>query len=122
MVRPKAAAVGSSVVYDYVEVMACPGGCTNGGGQVGAPSLGAQREWLESVERRFYECADGNGDGDGVLEAWVEAWVEAWERETGVPREKLLYTSYRVVENDIGGRMVEEVTAADLAGKAGGGW
>ncbi|TFK54222.1 iron hydrogenase [Heliocybe sulcata] len=37
--------------YDYVEVMACPGGCVNGGGQLKPPAMideeGFQRDWEE---------------------------------------------------------------------------
>lgn len=121
-VIPKARA--EAVKYDYVEVMACPGGCTNGGGQVRfgdevveTEKAGSQKEWLRRVEEAFYE-----GGKNEVLSAGVvEALVDAWERETGVERGKLLYTSYRKVENDLGRRM-EEVSAAELAGKAGGGW
>lgn len=37
--------------YDYVEVMACPGGCVNGGGQLKPPTVDAEgykRNWEES--------------------------------------------------------------------------
>ncbi|KAL0631492.1 Cytosolic Fe-S cluster assembly factor nar1 [Maublancomyces gigas] len=120
--RPKGA---ETVRYDYVEVMACPGGCTNGGGQVRfgdevveVAVEGGQKEWLRQVEERYYESGEEKGEFGGDL---VERLVDAWERETGVERAKLLYTSYRKVENDLGRRM-EEVSAAELAGKAGGGW
>lgn len=120
---PKARA--EPVKYDYVEVMACPGGCTNGGGQVRfgdevveAEKAANQKEWLKRVEEAFYE---GGEEAQVLGASVVEALVDAWERETGVERGRLLYTSYRKVENDLGRRM-EEVSAAELAGKAGGGW
>jgi len=43
-------------VYDYVEVMACPSGCNNGGGQ-GKPPPGVDpREVLEKVEAKYAEA------------------------------------------------------------------
>jgi hypothetical protein len=78
--------------YAYVEVMACPGGCTNGGGQVKvtevqdvriaegleqpssdalAPKPGPkeQKEWLAKVDEAYFSSSDSeedkvDGDGD----------------------------------------------------------
>ncbi|KAF2791169.1 iron hydrogenase [Melanomma pulvis-pyrius CBS 109.77] len=91
--RPGAngAATGESVKdYAYVEVMACPGGCTNGGGQVKVTEVEAvrsaegvhavngdvvsarpgpkeQKEWLARVDEAYFsgseeESVDGDGD------------------------------------------------------------
>lgn len=121
--------------YAYVEVMACPGGCTNGGGQVkfgdeimksGEKEVGSQKEWLARVDEAYYSASEEDLEDRSVDS--VEAFVGAWEKATGIAREKLLFTSYRKVENDIGGRLEKEekvsatVRAAELAGKAGGGW
>ena len=59
--------------YAYVEVMACPGGCTNGGGQIKIEDLGAlqsvaingdgqsqkidQKEWLARVDEAYYSMS-----------------------------------------------------------------
>lgn len=54
--------------YDYVEVMACPGGCVNGGGQLKPPvqkkedAEGYKRNWEESgveLPEVISECMDG---------------------------------------------------------------
>jgi iron only hydrogenase large subunit-like protein len=93
--RPGAAsaAAGEGVKdYAYVEVMACPGGCTNGGGQVKvqevegiriyegmqevnedapAPKPGPkeQKEWLARVDEAYFsadsDSDDEKVDGDG---------------------------------------------------------
>ncbi|KAK1079550.1 Cytosolic Fe-S cluster assembly factor nar1 [Friedmanniomyces endolithicus] len=79
--------------YAYVEVMACPGGCTNGGGQikvgdvgtlkqglgsgvenggVGQEVLPVQREWLGRVDEAYWsgEGSDGGDDDmEGVLDS-----------------------------------------------------
>ncbi|KAF1830598.1 iron hydrogenase [Decorospora gaudefroyi] len=91
--RPGAAsaAAGEGVKdYAYVEVMACPGGCTNGGGQVKvqevdqvriyegiqepnddapAPKPGPkeQKEWLSRVDEAYFSATDSedeNMDGE----------------------------------------------------------
>ncbi|OAQ72383.1 cytosolic Fe-S cluster assembly factor NAR1 [Pochonia chlamydosporia 170] len=74
----------ASLEYGYVEVMACPGGCTNGGGQIkvddpvvlerkqisGKPGPQEQKEWLAEVDEAYFsgEEVDGpagaNGRGD----------------------------------------------------------
>jgi hypothetical protein len=85
--RPGAAA-GTSADgdYAYVEVMACPGGCTNGGGQIKVGDvatlrqvggtgivngagleqevLPAQREWLAKVDEAYWS-ADTHDEDDG---------------------------------------------------------
>ncbi|EON67390.1 hypothetical protein W97_06643 [Coniosporium apollinis CBS 100218] len=82
---------GKEEEYSYVEVMACPGGCTNGGGQIkvqevaeirglevisteegsmGQPvKLGPkeQREWLRRVDEAYFS-AESESDGDEELE------------------------------------------------------
>jgi iron only hydrogenase large subunit-like protein len=78
--------------YAYVEVMACPGGCTNGGGQVkvtevedvravegvvavngdvvpAKPGPKEQKEWLGRVDEAYYSGSDTESvDGDGDQE------------------------------------------------------
>jgi iron only hydrogenase large subunit-like protein len=77
--------------YAYVEVMACPGGCTNGGGQIRVedtlqmsasgnadaidgietstpaqqPGPQEQREWLAKVDEAYFSAADSDLDEDG---------------------------------------------------------
>ncbi|RPA94746.1 iron hydrogenase [Choiromyces venosus 120613-1] len=123
----------SDAEYTYVEVMACPGGCTNGGGQVRyddeiiASGLGAgtQKEWLGRVDEAYYSSTEDEESGkeDAAAQGgeWVERFVEEWEDRTGVSRDKLLFTGYRKVENDLGGRL-KEVSVVELASKDGGGW
>lgn len=64
--------------YAYVEVMACPGGCTNGGGQIKVDDLGlgdrsregkegggagvgvSQKEWLAKVDEAYFSMSDSS--------------------------------------------------------------
>ena len=57
--------------YDFVEVMACPGGCLNGGGQVRVGAgLGAVQRRLEVLDALYHERAD-------VRLEWPEEDAEA---------------------------------------------
>ncbi|KAL8799449.1 MAG: hypothetical protein Q9182_005893 [Xanthomendoza sp. 2 TL-2023] len=69
--------------YAYIEVMACPGGCTNGGGQIKVDDLGigqrqarhgmSQKEWLGVVDEAYFSMSDGsspsppNNDDDETM-------------------------------------------------------
>lgn len=173
--RPGAASAGavSEGDYSYVEVMACPGGCTNGGGQIKVGDvltlrqvggtgvengsvdqevLPAQKEWLAKVDEAYWSAesedldqqsceVDGDGDAemspkdslygpddedivDGIDRKRVRALFEHWSGSTGVDLQKLLYTTFRAVESDVGKKTkssdVERV--AGLAVQVGGGW
>ncbi|KAI1415588.1 cytosolic Fe-S cluster assembly factor NAR1 [Hypoxylon sp. FL1857] len=62
--------------YAYVEVMACPGGCTNGGGQIkvddpvvverkgfeSKPGPQEQKQWLAQVDEAYFSAEDSESD------------------------------------------------------------
>ncbi|KAI1650349.1 cytosolic Fe-S cluster assembly factor nar-1 [Daldinia loculata] len=62
--------------YAYVEVMACPGGCTNGGGQIKVddpvvierrgletkPGPQEQKQWLAQVDEAYFSAEDSDSD------------------------------------------------------------
>jgi iron only hydrogenase large subunit-like protein len=82
---------GTGTDYAYVEVMACPGGCTNGGGQIriedareaipntsketlteapvaaSKPTPHEQRAWLARVDEAYYS-ADSDNEGSVTIE------------------------------------------------------
>jgi iron only hydrogenase large subunit-like protein len=47
--------------YDYVEVMACPSGCLNGGGQIKAPKGVSTAQLVEQLEVRYFVQQAGLG-------------------------------------------------------------
>lgn len=78
---------GEGTDYAYVEVMACPGGCTNGGGQIkvedvvdtipatrgevldaSAKSAQSQKEWLARVDEAYFS-ADSCDEQDSELDS-----------------------------------------------------
>ncbi|OLL23241.1 Cytosolic Fe-S cluster assembly factor NARFL, partial [Neolecta irregularis DAH-3] len=90
--------------YDYVEVMACPGGCINGGGQV-KPVLTMEeriytpKEWVDYVEGIYQGLPTCTLDLKSVQE--VYGWMRGQEKE-------LLYTGYRAVEHNLGNPLGEK--------------
>ena len=171
--KPGASATSASEAeFAYVEVMACPGGCTNGGGQIkvgdvatlrqiggtgienGSSEQGvlpAQKEWLAKVDEAYWsaesddEVAPSDSDGDvmmngtngfndhidgacgdvvdGIDRGHIRSILDHWASITGVELEKLICTTYRAVESDVGkdkASDMERVSA--LAVAQGGGW
>ncbi|PSC72354.1 cytosolic Fe-S cluster assembly factor narfl [Micractinium conductrix] len=61
--------------FDYVEIMACPSGCLNGGGQPKPRAGQSAAERLEQLEL-LYAAADGATTGGGGAAAQAQAAVE----------------------------------------------
>ncbi|WKX99084.1 hypothetical protein Q1695_014174 [Nippostrongylus brasiliensis] len=83
--------------YDYVEVMACPSGCGNGGAQIRAETADERNEVLSRVEEAFstIQC-----------DAWPEMLKVAEEWRTLNPDWKaLLRTDYHGVTTNIAQRL-----------------
>lgn len=147
--RPTAQSKGLD--FGYVEVMACPGGCTNGGGQVkvsdpvvverrGSSSKAGpqeQKDWLAQVDEAYFSLSDAesedddsaksNGDGatdlvDGISLSYVRDTLAHWESITGIDLDRLVNTSYREVISDVGKDVSDTQRVVQLAGKIGGGW
>ncbi|WFC99692.1 Cytosolic Fe-S cluster assembly factor nar1 [Malassezia yamatoensis] len=64
-----------SAPYDYVEVMACPGGCVNGGGQMRPPSISSTEVTQEDTDQQVQGW-------QGTDKSWVRRvesayWVDA---------------------------------------------
>ncbi|KAK0387587.1 hypothetical protein NLU13_3833 [Sarocladium strictum] len=141
--RRPAGGKSASLEYSYVEVMACPGGCTNGGGQikvddpviierrglVGQPGPQEQKEWLAEVDEAYFSDDErhdemfGDNMVDGISHQYINDTLAYWANITNVPLEKLALTSFREVISDVGkGPNGAVEVAASLVGKEGGGW
>ncbi|KAM6166455.1 cytosolic iron-sulfur assembly component 3 isoform 1-T1 [Erethizon dorsatum] len=80
--------------YHYVEVMACPSGCLNGGGQLKAPDVPG-RELLQQVERLYSMIrVEAPEDAPGVRELY-QHWLQGEGSERA---SHLLHTQYHAVE------------------------
>lgn len=95
---------------DYIEVMACPGGCINGGGQIEAPgklASGAAKIWKERAENKYksIQTIEDVNQADFVesLEAYVRDFCEYFT----VKQSRLLNTKFAKVE-----KLLEETAIA----------
>jgi len=133
-----------SVEYSYVEVMACPGGCTNGGGQIKVddpiiierrnlppkPGPQEQKDWLAQVDEAYFSGDEPEGHDettfddaiDGISHSYIHDMLEYWSGTTGIALDRLAFTSYREVISDVGKDTTETEKVVQLAGKIGGGW
>ncbi|XP_077173078.1 cytosolic iron-sulfur assembly component 3 isoform X1 [Paroedura picta] len=80
--------------YHYVEVMACPSGCLNGGGQLRADG-DAGRELLQQVERLYESVAPEGPDTNQAVSTLYEEWLGGPESERA---RRALHTRYHPVE------------------------
>lgn len=130
----------------YVEVMACPGGCTNGGGQVKVndpivleqnqhsnKTVGSQeqKKWLAQVDEAYFSSEEDSAIVEiemaehlveGVSPSYVKDTLAHWAALTGFDVNRLVYTSFREVVSDVGKKIGDAETVVQLAGKVGGGW
>lgn len=82
--------------YHYVEVMACPSGCLNGGGQI-KPSPGEDtKERLTKVEMMYNSTRIRNPEDNPVVEQVYREWLESNEENIS----RLLHTKYHYVEKN----------------------
>lgn len=131
--------------YSYVEVMACPGGCTNGGGQIKVddpvitgnevsevkPGPQEQKAWLAKVDEAYFSGEDSADDPvlddrhdmvDGISPSYIKDTLAHWAATTGIDLDRLVYTSYREVISDVGKNAGDTERVIEIAGKIGGGW
>jgi len=132
--------------YSYIEVMACPGGCTNGGGQIKVddpvllarlpsevkPGPAEQKMWLAQVDEAYFSGDDIQGTvpgsdvgGDmveGISTSYIRDTMAYWASTTNVPLDRLAYTSYREVLSNVGKGAGDMERVIEIAGKIGGGW
>lgn len=148
--RPAAQSKGLD--FGYVEVMACPGGCTNGGGQVKVsdpvimerkslstnPGPREQKDWLAQVDEAYFSMSDAESDDDGsaalshgkgatdlidgISPSCIRDTLAHWADITGIDLGRLVKTSYREVISDVGKDISDTQRVVQLAGKIGGGW
>ncbi|RAL65095.1 hypothetical protein DID88_001202 [Monilinia fructigena] len=106
--------------YTYVEVMACPGGCTNGGGQIkvddpininrleGDAKAGPQEQkmWLAQVDEAYFSEGDAvespNFDDrkdlvEGISPSYIKDTLSHWATTTRIDLDRLVHTTYREV-------------------------
>ncbi|NXN86998.1 NARFL factor, partial [Bombycilla garrulus] len=80
--------------YHFVEVMACPSGCLNGGGQIKLEGESSKEE-LQQVERLYESLrAEAPEENQAVRELY-EHWLGGWGSERAL---QVLHTQYHALE------------------------
>lgn len=117
---PAAQALSDASEYDYVEVMACPGGCVNGGGQIGMPTGKNAKEWRDELEILYGDIEEFSktllvnnkkSSYSVTLSKLATSWVELlWDKQ---PRDSLLHVEYHAVNDTLA--ITEDPNIAPLA-------
>ncbi|KAM3071330.1 Cytosolic Fe-S cluster assembly factor nar1 [Clarireedia jacksonii] len=141
--RPNGKSTGPD--YAYVEVMACPGGCTNGGGQIKVddpvntgrlegevkPGPQEQKIWLAQVDEAYFSSDESSEPLSpderkdtvaGISPSYIKDTLSHWATTTGLDLERLVYTTYREVISDVGKNTGDTERVIEIASKIGGGW
>ena len=69
---------------DYVEIMACPNGCINGGGQIMPPDKTQEKEWLNEVMAKYnsismFDLPSEHRDDMEMLVKWSNEVLDCGE-------------------------------------------
>lgn len=81
--------------FDYIEIMACPSGCANGGGQIRAETTEERENILTRVEEKYRQLIPS-----AEMECEIERVKNEWASFND-SFEKLFYSSYQVVDKSI---------------------
>ncbi|XP_045884656.1 cytosolic Fe-S cluster assembly factor narfl [Micropterus dolomieu] len=81
--------------YHFVEVMACPSGCLNGGGQVKPLTGQNQKELLQKVEELYKAERPLTPEDDTRVAELYQSWLHSVGEERA---KELLHTQYHTVE------------------------
>ncbi|ABN68216.2 nuclear architecture related protein [Scheffersomyces stipitis CBS 6054] len=85
---------------DYVEIMACPNGCINGGGQINPPEDVSEKDWLSASLEKYNSIPlldlAAMENVDTVAE--IMQWSCLFREEFGVSENRLLKTWFNEVE------------------------
>ncbi|CAK6964786.1 cytosolic Fe-S cluster assembly factor narfl [Scomber scombrus] len=81
--------------YHFVEVMACPSGCLNGGGQIKALPGENQKELLQKVEELYKADLPQAPEDDTRVAELYQSWLHSVGEERA---RELLHTQYHAVE------------------------
>ena len=98
VVKKKNNSPDGSDQWDYVEVMACPSGCINGGGQIPTANTGERtftpREWIQAVEQVYQSQVVEWPSEERVQEIYREWFAEEGEK----CRKRFVETEYHRVD------------------------
>ena len=84
--------------YHFVEVMACPSGCVNGGGQIRPTGEESSNELIERVDRLYSSLKCYRPEEDKHVQGFYKKWLGGQNSEKC---KEVLHTSYHAVEKNV---------------------
>ncbi|XP_072549629.1 cytosolic Fe-S cluster assembly factor narfl [Salminus brasiliensis] len=90
--------------YHFVEVMACPSGCLNGGGQLKPVAEQSNKELLQQVEDLYRAEQPSAPEEDTRVAELYHTWLESVGEESA---RQLLHTQYHAVEKSTNGLTIK---------------
>ena len=91
--------------YHFVEVMACPSGCLNGGGQIKAASISAQKALIVDLDREYHDAAQWTERPPETNPIVQRIYASQWMGGNATPYSEVarrhLHTQYHAVEKDL---------------------
>lgn len=97
---PRRAKSETITKYDFIEVMACPSGCINGGGQLKPEEkeIGTNSDWILQAQKSFFENAElRTPDSNPAVELLYQKWLGNDEAKI----QTMLHTQYRAVDSSL---------------------
>eukprot|EP01134_Creolimax_fragrantissima_P008249 CFRG8249T1 len=92
-------------VYDYIEVMACPSGCVNGGGQLKDSNSAAQKELVTKVGETYESLPiESSALQDPDVDVLYRGWLGGSDSDKS---RKMLHTEYHAVEKMTSGLTIK---------------
>lgn len=85
---------------DYVEIMACPNGCINGGGQINPPADASEKDWLAKAAENYMNILPYDllsNDSNDLISKLID-WCESFCKEFKIDQNRLLKTWFHEVE------------------------
>lgn len=83
---------------DYVEIMACPSGCINGGGQINPPKDVSEKDWIDEVLKKYNTVPTFDLSlHPKEVQALIE-WNKIFEQEHDVNQDRIYKTYFNEVE------------------------
>ncbi|XP_034950134.1 probable cytosolic Fe-S cluster assembly factor AGAP009023 [Chelonus insularis] len=81
--------------YHYVEIMACPAGCLNGGAQIRSQNGLQSRQLASTLESKYQNLPIIEPESNIVVKTLYDSWLDGEDSEKAF---KYLYTQYHEIE------------------------
>ena len=87
--------------YHFVEVMACPSGCLNGGGQIKAVDIRSQKQLVHDLDDIYHQQRQVcHPEENPIVKRLYAEWLQGAAPYTGAARQHL-HTQYHAVDKEL---------------------